>query len=216
MSAAFHTVIWDFNGTILDDVELSVEGLNLLRRRRAMDPVSVEEYREVFGFPVQDYYRGLGFDFDVEAFSVLSREYHDHYFSRMHHCRPHRHIPELMHDLREAGLRQFVLSAMQEAELRKLLDLLGLIDVVDAVYGLGDLLARGKVDRGRRLVKEWNLVPEKTVLVGDTDHDVEVARELGFAPVTLTLGHQSRRRFADFEHPLVDSVTELRDLLFAS
>lgn len=213
MAAAFRTIIWDFNGTILSDVELSVEGLNLLRSRRSMQTVTVEEYRDIFGFPVQDYYRGLGFDFEKEDFSLLSREYHDHYFSHMHRCRPHRHIPELMQDLRRKGTRQFVLSAMQEPELRRLLDLLELAECVEAIYGLGDLLARGKVERGHQLMRERDVDPEDTALIGDTDHDVDVAHALGVTPITLTIGHQAPHRFADHSHPRVDSVEELRELL---
>ncbi|TVR70943.1 MAG: HAD family hydrolase [Spirochaetaceae bacterium] len=213
MAPTLRTVIWDFNGTILSDVELSVEGLNLLRSRRAMHTVTVEEYRDIFGFPVQDYYRCLGFDFEQEDFSLLSREYHDHFFANMHRCRPHRHIPELMHDLRQEGMRQFVLSAMQEPELRRLLDLLGLAECVEAIYGLGDLLARGKVERGHQLMRERKVDPNETVLIGDTDHDVDVARELGVTPITLTMGHQAPHRFDRFDHPRVDSVEELRTLL---
>lgn len=213
MAPTIRTVIWDFNGTILSDVELSVEGLNLLRSRRAMSAVTVDEYRDLFGFPVQDYYAGLGFDFTTEPFSDLSREYHDHFFANMHHCRPHRHIPELMRELQDRGVRQFVLSAMQEPELRRVLDLLELTGCVEEVYGLGDLLARGKVERGHRLMRDWNLVGGETVLVGDTDHDVEVARELGVTPITLTIGHQAPHRFDRFDHLRADSVEELRTLL---
>jgi phosphoglycolate phosphatase len=213
MVATLQTVIWDFNGTILSDVELSVEGLNLLRSRRAMSAVTVEEYRDLFGFPVQDYYAGLGFDFTADPFSDLSREYHDHFFANMHNCRPHRHIPELMREIRERGVRQFVLSAMQEPELRRVLSLLGLAECVEEIYGLGDLLARGKVERGHQLMRDWDVVPDETVLIGDTDHDVDVARELGVTPITLTIGHQAPHRFDHFDHPRVDSVQELRTLL---
>lgn len=207
------TVIWDFNGTILSDVELSVDGLNMLRGRRRMSHVSVEQYRDAFGFPIQDYYRSLGFDIEEEGFAALSREYHEYFFTHMHRCRPHRRIPELMRELSDSGVRQFVLSAMQEVELRELLDFLALSSTLEAVYGLGDLLAQGKVARGRELMQQCVLTPARTVLIGDTDHDIDVARELGVVPVTLTLGHQAPYRFAAFDHPRFDSVVELRETL---
>lgn len=206
-------IIWDFNGTILSDVELSVEGLNLLRHRRAMSTVTVDQYRDAFGFPVQHYYEGLGFDFSQEDFGTLSEEYHAFYFANVHRCAPHRHIPELMHSLHSVGLRQFVLSAMQEEELRSALDALQLLPLLEGVYGLGDLLARGKVEQGRRLMADASLDPREVVLVGDTDHDVEVARELGVLPITLTIGHQSPHRFSRYSHPQFSSVEELQAAL---
>lgn len=213
MQEQYTTVIWDFNGTILSDVELSVEGLNLLRQRRAMAPVTVEEYRDAFGFPVQNYYRGVGFDLEHESFADISREYHEYFFARMHRCRPHRHIPELMRELRERGLRQFVLSAMEETELRRILDELNLATCVDAIYGLRDLLGRSKVVRGQDLMRDHDLQPASAVMIGDTDHDVEVARILGITPISLTLGHQSPHRFAGFDHHRADSVEDLRGIL---
>lgn len=208
-------VIWDFNGTILSDVELSVEGLNLLRTRRRMEPVSAQQYRDVFGFPIEDYYRSIGFDTAQEDFGVLSREYHDHYFANVHRCTTHRHIPELMRELHTLGVRQFVLSAMYESELRVAMDRLALTRFVEAVYGLGDLLARSKVERGHELVKHLGLAGSDIVLIGDTEHDIEVARELGVLPITLTIGHQSAHRFAPFDNPRADSVDALRELLLA-
>lgn len=209
------TVIWDFNGTILNDVELSVEGLNLLRRRRSMSDVTVDQYRGAFGFPVQEYYRGIGFDTKTEDFAELSREYHDFYFAEMYRCRPHQHIPELIRDLHANGIPQFVLSAMQEPELRRMLIELGISEYLDAVYGLGDLLAHSKVDRGRDLMQHQSIVADRAVMIGDTDHDVEVARALGVTPITLTLGHQAPERFAHCEHSCVDTVDDLRATLSA-
>ncbi len=208
-------IIWDFNGTILSDVELSVEGLNLLRHRRSMTTVTVDQYRDAFGFPVQDYYQGLGFDFSREDFAALSHEYHSFYFANVHRCDPHQHVPELMRELHQAGMEQYVLSAMQEPELQQTLDTLALTPFLSGVYGLGDLLARGKVDRGRQLMADAGLSPKQVVLVGDTDHDIEVALALEVQPVTLTIGHQSAHRFTRFDHPCFDSIAALRRALLS-
>ena len=51
-------VIWDFNGTIFDDVNIGIEAVNAMLTARKMAPVdSVEKYREIFCFPIKEYYR---------------------------------------------------------------------------------------------------------------------------------------------------------------
>ena len=61
------SVIWDFNGTILDDVELATGSMNELLRRRNLPPIDKATHRRVFRFPVSDYYRSLGFDINIES-----------------------------------------------------------------------------------------------------------------------------------------------------
>ena len=62
------TVIWDWNGTLLDDGWLFVEVMNSILRSRGMNTITLEKYREIFGFPVKDYYLKLGFDLEKEPF----------------------------------------------------------------------------------------------------------------------------------------------------
>ena len=57
-------VLWDFNGTILDDVEPCIKSINELLVGHGLKPLeSVAEYQSVFGFPIKDYYERIGFDF---------------------------------------------------------------------------------------------------------------------------------------------------------
>ena len=69
-------IIWDWNGTLLDDVGACVRAINQMLGSRGLPLLkSVAAYRAVFGFPIEDYYRRVGFDFDKEPFADLSDEY---------------------------------------------------------------------------------------------------------------------------------------------
>ena len=73
-------VIWDFNGTLLDDVQAGIDSVNTLLVEREIPTVeSVEKYREVFRFPIIDYYRALGFDFDAEPYEIIAHEWVENY-----------------------------------------------------------------------------------------------------------------------------------------
>ncbi len=57
-------LIWDWNGTLLDDVTLCNDCLNqLLEAHGYPQRYDRAGYRELFGFPIEDYYRCAGFDF---------------------------------------------------------------------------------------------------------------------------------------------------------
>ena len=57
-------LIWDFNGTIMDDVKAGIDSVNQMLSERSLPIIpSVEAYRDIFDFPIEEYYRSLGFDF---------------------------------------------------------------------------------------------------------------------------------------------------------
>ena len=65
-------IIWDFNGTVLDDVEAGIRSVNDMLAARGLPVItSVAQYRELFSFPVIDYYRRLGLDVEKEDYYTI-------------------------------------------------------------------------------------------------------------------------------------------------
>ncbi len=96
--------------------------------------------------------------------------------------------------MRQAGVAQFVLSAMEEVTLKAAVRRLGIDRYFRGVYGRGDRLADSKVARGKELFQHFNIAAEGTLLIGDTDHDAEVGCALGTSVVLVAQGHQSARK----------------------
>ena len=61
-------IIWDWNGTLLSDVDACVKAMNIMLDKRKMGSIDIEFYKEKFTFPVKDYYVALGFDFNKESY----------------------------------------------------------------------------------------------------------------------------------------------------
>lgn len=206
-------VIWDFNGTILDDLELAVESLNSVLRARDLPVVTVGEHRERFRFPVSEYYRDLGLEVDGDSFAALSDEYHEYYMRYVSTCPLHEGVVDLMGQLADRGVHQYLLSAMHEPLLMRCVESLGIESHFEAIYGLDDRLAQSKVLRGRELCDAQGIDAERAVLIGDTEHDVEVARDLGVLPVAAAWGHQAPGMFDANVALLADSPSEAQRLL---
>jgi phosphoglycolate phosphatase len=82
-------VVWDWNGTLLDDVDACVDSINSLLRERAMPTIARDHYLEHFGFPVRDFYVHLGFDLDREDFDSISAAFIGRYNDSHHLMRLH-------------------------------------------------------------------------------------------------------------------------------
>ena len=201
-------VLWDFNGTLLDDVSLSVSSVNALLARRGLPSLTVTAYREVFGFPISAYNRAIGFDLEAESMETISDQFHVEYMRGLPEMTLHRDVPEALEAFRASGLRQFVLSAMEEKRLRGAIEALGIGSFFDAVYGLGDLLGHSKVARGRELLRDHRIDPAQALMIGDTDHDAEVARELGTQVALVAQAHQSAARLCTVTAAVYDRLSD--------
>jgi phosphoglycolate phosphatase len=206
-----NSVIWDWNGTLLNDIELCIHSINKLLSDRNLPVVNAITYKEVFSFPVQDYYKTLGFDFENEDFSVPAHQYIDLYYAGFDSCALQKNVVEMLESLKGKGVRQFVLSAMEHDMLEKTLQLKGISNYFEGVAGLTDHYAVSKVERGKQLIREFNIDNENTWLIGDTTHDFEVATELGVKCILIADGHQSAERLKATKATLVGSLKELME-----
>lgn len=187
-------VFWDWNGTILDDVELCVRVINRLKAARGQPPVTVERYRAVFGFPVKDYYRDIGFDFSKESFEKVGKEWMDGYEKEKYTCGLRAGVAEVLEKLSAAGTGQSVLSAYSQDFLTETVGHYGLSRYFTRLCGLDNIYAPGKVALGLKLMAELGHQRGETLLIGDTQHDLETARAIGADCVLLAGGHQNRER----------------------
>ena len=207
-------VLWDWNGTLLDDVDLCLNALHALCKPRGIPLLTLEKYRETFTFPVVDYYRSVGFDFNREPFDVLAQEWVDIYTARIWtDARLYEGVPETLAHLREAGIPQSILSAHQHDMLVGAVQRFGLLDFFEAVLGLGDFYAKSKVDLGKAWLAKAEVDPRRVVLIGDTLHDHEVAEGLGIHCILVAQGHQSRARLQGAGVPVLDAVDQLPGFL---
>lgn len=194
-------LIWDWNGTLLDDVEICVATMQELLLEHELPSIDKKRYEEIFRFPVREYYVDLGFDFaNKHSFEGVSEKFISGYGRRMEQCALHRGARDLLKLLHESGKKQAILSAAKESALLEQLEKFEVREFFDQVYGLSDIYAAGKLERGRELLAAWNADPKHIILIGDTEHDLEVAHALSIDVVLVDSGHQSMERLVR-RHP---------------
>ncbi len=187
-------VIWDFNGTVLRDMEAGIAASDQMLQRRGLSVIGgLAAYREIFGFPVQDYYRRLGFDMTRESYeAVLAPEWVALYNEYSATAPLFPGVRPLSAALRAAGVHQSILSACEKTMMLAQLRERGAKDWFDEIWGTDTINAVGKND----LADAWRAAhPEaKAVLLGDTDHDFDVACRMGADCVLIADGHQCAER----------------------
>jgi len=187
-------VIWDWNGTLVDDVDMAVEAVNVLLKENNLNTVCNGKYREIFGFPVKNYYLNLGFNYDLVSFEKLCDRFIEEYnLKRATQATLFQGVVPLLTEIKKSK-KQSILSAAAQWHLDEITQHLNVHEFFDFKYGIADHYASSKLQRGRELIEVSNIDPKETIMIGDTDHDFEVASELGIACLLVADGHQTHDR----------------------
>ena len=201
-------LIWDFNGTVLDDVDIGIESANSLLLRCGLAPFeSKDAYRSIFGFPIRDYYMRMGIDFSKTPFEELAPIWVEEYLSRADRAKINEGVSETIMKLKTLGISQILLSATEIDMLKEQLRLLGMETCFDEILGLDNIHAASK----ERLAQRWCVEhpSARPLFLGDTDHDFLVAKATGNDCVLFAGGHQSRGRLEEIGCPILDDVSEI-------
>jgi phosphoglycolate phosphatase len=209
----YRHVIWDWNGTLIDDAETCVEVLNELLHRRGKTPVTYEQYREIFDFPIKDYYVRLGFDFNAESFDDVAHEYIGSYREKQFKCSLHEGAVDALESCRDLGLTQSILSAYHQDLLEEVTQRFHIQDFFIKLVGRDDLYAHSKIDNGIELLAELGFSGEQVLLIGDTIHDYEVAQAMSTDCVLIANGHQRQGRLKKCGARISKSMKEIPGIL---
>jgi phosphoglycolate phosphatase len=209
----FSHIIWDWNGTLLDDIDLCLKIINQILKSRGLPLASRDRYLDIFRFPVQKYYEKLGFNFDEEPFEPISTEFITAYENGRRDCQLMSGAEDTLLMLSEKGYSQSILSASKQTYLQKALDEYNVTSFFISINGLDNHHAAGKSRIARSFMATNNLNPDVVLLLGDTLHDAEIASELGIDCWLISQGHQSKKRLATAGVPILDSILELAGLL---
>ncbi len=193
-AATKKNVIWDWNGTLINDVDYVVDVINPLLERHGLQKQTADSYKKIFGFPVKDYYIKMGFDLEKNCFNKMSEDFHESYYSNFFSCDLYDTSKNALAEFQKQNKRQSILSASDQQALFQVVDHYNIRNYFEHVFGIENKLAASKLNRGLELMYHSGYYGADTLLIGDTDHDLEVGHKMGVEVVLLSHGHQSRER----------------------
>lgn len=202
-------IIWDFNGTILDDLELCLDLLNDMLQQQNKPVIDVSRYKDIFGFPIQDYYVQAGISFDTVSFDALSQYFIEKYQPASFSCQLNQGVIEVLTETTALGIKHIILSASKTDNLIEQTHVLGINQYFEDVIGTDNIKGMGKVQRGLDWIKETQINPNECLYVGDTIHDAEVAQALGVKVLLYAGGHQSKKQLLTKRKQIIDSIRDI-------
>lgn len=205
-------VFWDWNGTLLDDVGAALDSVNDLLAARGLAPITLEVYRQCVDTPIIRFYEQL-FDMENEDYGALLASYNKGYENHLASRNLSHGALQTLEMLKEAGVRQIVVSSCEQTQLDKYVALYGAAPYFDAVLGAGNFLAESKTGRALSYLQAHAIEGDAVLVIGDLAGDFEMAQRLGASCILLNTGHHPAADLARCGVPVAGSFEEIGRLL---
>ena len=203
-------IFFDFNGTLLDDLQLCVDVEASISKEYGIPLVDKEFYLDNFCFPVKKYYEKAGFDFTKLDYNDISKKFFEGYLAKEEtETSLHKGVKETLKKLKEEGVKLYCYSASEKGILEKQLRFFEIFEYFDGIIASDNRAAKGKLEYGKEYIDSHNIDTKNTIMLGDTEHDYEVAKALGLIPILVNFGHNSEKVLKALNAPIISSFSDI-------
>lgn len=204
-------IIWDWNGTLFCDMQACINTVNdmMPRFNVANKVTSLKQYRDIFTFPVVNYYKELGFDIDNILFDDIAKDYIYFYTKYMNKCNLFDGVEEVLKTLHDNHVSQMIVSAAGKESLMQQINMFDIINYFDDIQGLDNNYAHSKAHIAKDYIESHDINVNELLVIGDTLHDYEVAATLGCDCILISNGHQSKEVLQQSNTKIINSIKEL-------
>ena len=213
MNPKIKHIIWDWNGTLINDAWLFVELMNEELNLRALPLIDITDYRKKFTFPVKKYYENLGFNFQNESFKEVGYSFIQKFKKRKFEAQLFPKSLEILEFARSMMIGQSIVSAQEHHLLNKTVQYYKIDCFFDAICGIEHYYADDKIKIAQSVRKNIKYHDYEILMIGDSAHDSEVARALNIKCVLFSGGHYTKNRLLKCKNPIIDSHDRLKEIL---
>lgn len=209
----YKVIIWDFNGTLIDDVKAALESVNDMLTRRNLPLINMEQYASYVDTPIIKFYEHIFDDLYSMDFGEIAIEFNEGYEKHLPERAVMANAEEVLEYFNKKGKLQTVISATHIDKVTNRLTEFGLTDYFDKILAHNNLIAEDKTHLAVKYFAEKGIRPSEAVVIGDCVADFKMAEAMGCDCILTTQGHQSRIEFAETTALVIDSLLELKNII---
>lgn len=210
----YDLIVFDWDGTLFDSTALIVRAIQAACRDLGAPVPSDEAAAHVIGLGLQDALQHAVPDLPGDLYPELGRRYRQHYFASHDQVTLFAGVPELLTGLRERNHWLAVATGKNRHGLNEALRISGLAGSFDATRTADETRSKPHPQMLQELMREFGVDPERTLMIGDTTHDLQLAANAGTDAVAVAYGAHPPEQLGDLRPlTIAHSVLELQDWL---
>lgn len=210
----FDLIAFDWDGTLFDSTAVITRSIQAAAVDLGLPQPSQEQASYVIGLGLQEALAYAVPDLAPERYPELGQRYRHHYLAAQHQLTLFDGVLDLLAALKARHHWLAVATGKSRRGLDELLDVDSLRGVFDATRTADQTAGKPNPQMLLELLREFGVEPERCLMIGDTTHDLQMARNAGTASVGVSYGAHDHSSFGEFA-PLhvAHSVPDLHDWL---
>lgn len=207
-------VVFDWDGTLMDSEAQIVACMQAAIEDLRLEARSGDEVKNIIGLGLHEAVAALYPQAEADLVHALADRYREHWLTGDRQSQLFPGVEETLHLLKDAGFRLAIATGKGRRGLDKVLRETGLAALFDATRCADETRSKPHPLMLEQLMAELRSAPAQTLMVGDTEYDMEMARNAQAHPVAVSYGvHEWPRLQRHAPLTCLDQITELGDWL---
>lgn len=208
----YTTIIWDFNGTLVDDVNAALGAVNDMLVRRNQPIITLDDYSRNVDIPIWKFYENVFVSGSITPEEAIS-EFDTGYEKYLEPYPVMENAVAVLDYFNSLEKTQLIVSASHIDKVTARLKDLKLYSYFTDVLAMSDYNCGDKTFLAQQYLSVNNISPEDVVVIGDCVADWQMAQALHCDCILNTKGHQCRRELSVTDAVIIDSLTELKNYI---
>ncbi len=206
----FDLIVFDWDGTLMDSTATIVASMQAAARDLGLPVPDVRAASYVIGLGLQDAMQRAMPDLDPKAYPRMVERYRHHYLSQDHSLTLFDGVRDMLADLAAQGYFLAVATGKSRVGLNRALNTAGLMSVFDSTRCADETFSKPHPAMLQEITRELGQDLRRTVMIGDTTHDLQMAGNAGAAAVSVHFGAHPREELQAMSPMFgADSIPEL-------
>lgn len=199
-------IIFDWSGVINDVIEKQLFIVNEMFQELGVREISLEELKETWEQPFMLFYNKYLPDLTLEEEKIVYQRIR----SESKTSNPFKGIVDVLKKLKEKGIKMVVLTSDFPATVFPEIESFGLSGVFIDV----NTDAHDKLNGAKELIKKHNFKNDETIFIGDSNHEIEVGKELGIKTGAVTWGFCTEEKLKTLNPDfMIHNIDELKEII---
>lgn len=192
----FDLIAFDWDGTLFDSTALIVRCIQAACRDVGVAQPSDAQASYVIGLGLMDALRHAAPELPLERYRELGQRYRQHYIARQHEVLLFDGTREMLQGLKARHHGLAVATGKSRLGLNEALASARLGEFFDSTRTADETASKPDPLMLLELMAELGVAPERTLMIGDTTHDLQLAANAGVASVAVSYGAHPVEDFA--------------------
>ncbi|NMG74055.1 HAD-IA family hydrolase [Aromatoleum diolicum] len=192
MADRYDLIVFDWDGTLMDSAAAIVNAIIAASRDLNLPAPPESRARHVIGLGLSDALRHAVPELPEHDYPKMVERYRHHYLSKDHELTLFPGVYEMIEELAAAGRMLAVATGKSRLGLNRALEHSGLTGFFHSTRCADECFSKPHPEMLEEIMCELGVAPDRTLMVGDTTHDLQMARNAGVDALAVAFGAHPR------------------------